>query len=98
MIYVTGDTHGTIDYGKVMSFQAKNKNLTRADYLIVCGDFGGLWSKGQAEKELRPYTRLPFTVLFVDGNHENFDMLSSYPVSEWKGGKARALSPTTSFI
>jgi DNA repair exonuclease SbcCD nuclease subunit len=32
------------------------------------------------------YQMLPCTVLFVDGNHENFDQLNSYPIKEWNGG------------
>ncbi len=27
----------------------------------------------------------PFTTLFVDGNHENFDRLYAYPTEKWKG-------------
>ena len=33
-----------------------------------------------------------FTTLFVDGNHENFDRLEKYPVTEWNGGKVRKIS------
>ena len=87
MIFITGDTHGTHDYGKVMSFAAKHKELTRDDYLIICGDFGAVWDKGTLTQDLKPYTKLHCTVLFVDGNHENFDLLSTFPVEEWKGGK-----------
>jgi len=28
-----------------------------------------------------------YTILFVDGNHENFDELYKYPVESWRGGK-----------
>ena len=31
--------------------------------------------------------KLPFTICFCDGNHENFDLLNSYDVSVWNGGK-----------
>lgn len=31
----------------------------------------------------------PFTTLFVSGNHENYDLLSSYPIEKWKGGKVQ---------
>ena len=34
-----------------------------------------------------------FTTLFVDGNHENFELLDRYPVSEWNGGKAQFIQP-----
>jgi len=33
--------------------------------------------------------------LFIDGNHENFDLLDMlYPVERWNGGKIRRLSPS----
>ena len=36
----------------------------------------------------------PFTTLFVDGNHENFDRLNEFPVEEWKGGKIHRVQPS----
>ena len=38
MIYVTGDTHGDIDYKKLLAL--KKKNISYKDYLIICGDAG----------------------------------------------------------
>lgn len=38
--------------------------------------------------------QLPFTVLFVDGNHENFDRLYQYPVEDWHGGKVHKIRPS----
>lgn len=29
----------------------------------------------------------PYTILFVDGNHENFPAIYSYPEEEWNGGR-----------
>lgn len=34
----------------------------------------------------------PFTTLFVDGNHENFDRLAKYPIIDWHGGKVQKIS------
>ena len=42
MIYITGDTHGDIDYKKLLTL--KEKNLSYDDYLIICGDAGICWS------------------------------------------------------
>lgn len=36
----------------------------------------------------------PWTTLFVDGNHENFDMLEAMPVEEWNGGKIHRVRPS----
>ncbi len=32
-------------------------------------------------------------MLFVDGNHENFDLLNVYPVEIWNGGKVHKINP-----
>ncbi len=34
---------------------------------------------------------LPWNTLFIDGNHENFDVLNTYPVEEYKGGKVHRI-------
>ena len=44
MIYVTGDTHGEHDIAKLFPGAFPDgKKLTRNDYLIITGDFGGGW-------------------------------------------------------
>lgn len=87
MIHITGDTHGNRDWGKIF-MAAKNKQIKPNAHVIICGDFGTIWKgNGSDDVLLNRYAKLPFTVLFVDGNHENFDRLYEYPVEEWNGGK-----------
>lgn len=90
MIYITGDTHGTFDR---FSRKSKFRQLTRPtgqDYVIVCGDLGLLWQKSaELDYNLKLMARHPFTLLWVQGNHENYDMIAEYPVEMWHGGKAR---------
>lgn len=88
MIYVTGDTHGGFDIDKLF-----NIPFLPDDILIICGDFGFVWQ--------RDYTQIAFerkkldlllnalncTVLFVDGNHENFPRLNSLPREEKFGAE-----------
>lgn len=93
MIYVTGDTHGLQDYYKLHLFAGRHPELTKDDYVIIAGDFGAIWSNDTLVENLRYFTELPFTVLFVDGNHENFDLINDYPVEEWKGGKVHKIKP-----
>lgn len=93
MIYVTGDTHGLHDYYKLHIFAGQHPELTKDDYVIIAGDFGGVWDGKTLAADLKPYTELPFTVLFVDGNHENFDLLETFPVEEWHGGKVQKIRP-----
>ena len=92
-IYITGDTHGDIDFIKLHYFAGENPQLTFTDYMIVCGDFGGVWSNRTLCADLKRYKELNYTILFVDGNHENFDILNSYPVKNWHGGKIHRIAP-----
>ena len=93
MIFVTGDTHGTQDAYKLHIFAGEHPELSLNDYVIIAGDFGAIWNERTVAEELYFFTHLPFTVLFVDGNHENFDLINSYPVSTWKGGKVHQIRP-----
>ena len=83
MIFITGDTHGDIDYKKLLIL--KEKNLSYDDYLIICGDVAICWSPSDLDYFLQLYNDIGCTILFVDGNHENFDMLESMPLVEYKG-------------
>ena len=96
MIYITGDTHGEIDIKKLGTKRfPQQSELTKDDYLIVCGDFGLVWDGSRTEKHwLKWLSDRKFTTLFVDGNHENFPMLRSYPASEKFGGVVREITPS----
>ena len=91
VINVTGDTHGMCDFFKLLKFAKENEHLTKKDFMIIAGDAGVAWDKATLKKDLRQYSKLPWTTLFVDGNHENFDILNSYPVQKWRGGKVHKL-------
>ena len=86
MVFVTGDTHGDwINRLNVDSFP-EQKEMTKDDYVIICGDFG-IWDNSKREKyNLGWLDDKPFTTLFVSGNHENYDILDSLEMSEWHGG------------
>lgn len=90
MIYITGDTHSDFSRFKENKFPIQTE-MTKDDYVIICGDFGGVWTfeeESSREKEILDWlNNKNFTTLFVDGNHENFNRLYNYPVEEWHGGK-----------
>lgn len=90
MIFVTGDTHGVNDFLKLKEF-AESKKAKGSDYVIIAGDVLGVGPDDRTERILSVYGKLPFTVLFVDGNHENYPYLNSFPVIEKFGGKVRVL-------
>lgn len=95
MIYVTGDTHANIDISKLnMDKFPQQKGLTKNDYLIICGDFGLVWDGSRREMWWQDWlSDKNFTTLWVDGNHENFDILYEFPLMDKFGGKVREIAP-----
>lgn len=94
MIFITGDCHGNFERFNNSIF-SEQTDMTKDDYVIICGDFGGVWTK---DEESMTETMILdwldsklFTTLFVDGNHENFDRLYSYPVEKWHGGNVHKI-------
>lgn len=83
--YVVGDIHGN----QILWYHHIHPMLRENDRVMIAGDFGvGFWI-GQYWSEELFYDFLeqqPYTVLFCDGNHEDFSKLNAYPVSEWNGG------------
>lgn len=93
-IFVTGDVHGQLGIKRLtkQNFPEQFK-LTRQDYLIQLGDLGLLWKKDKTYKYLLDfYTSRNYTLLWIDGNHENFTMLNNYPVIEWNGGNVHIIA------
>lgn len=85
MIYLTGDIHRKIDdrFTKPIT-----KKLGKNDYLIVLGDFGGVWYDDCSDNLFLSYfEKQKYTTLFIDGNHENHKKLNDFPVEVWNGGK-----------
>lgn len=98
-IWVTGDTHGSEYDGSRFSFKnfPDGRKMTKDDYVIILGDFGYIFAQEEDRFEkywLNWFNDRPFTILFVDGNHENFEALKKYPIKEWKGGKIQEIRPS----
>ncbi len=84
MVYITGDMHGD---PKRFDTPAV-KRLKKGDTLIICGDFGFIWDNSKHEqKTLKKLSKKKYNICFIDGTHENFELLNAYPVSVWNGGK-----------
>lgn len=91
-IILSGDTHGLLDLDKVTDYFEANDEFTKEDYLIILGDAGILWN-GVGDKDVQQIlNNLPVTTLWLDGNHENFDMLKSYTEDIWHGGRVHFIS------
>lgn len=95
MIYLTGDTHGGMDAEKLFPENFSGEGLTKNDYVIILGDFGFIWkyNPNKAEKRwMKFFETRPWTTLFIDGNHEGFTRLNSYPVTQWNGGNVHIIN------
>ena len=96
-IWITGDIHGNPNRFSIDSFP-EQKEMTKKDFVICLGDFGLVWNyRGESKTErfwLDWLNHKAFTTLFIDGNHDNFDRLDSYPVEEWHGGKVHFIRPS----
>ncbi|MBQ8159199.1 MAG: metallophosphoesterase [Clostridia bacterium] len=103
-IYVTGDTHGAQRHGMYsvdgymqrlsVSAFPEQKTLTKDDFVVIMGDFGGAWMVNRDRCEELPSEKhdldwlegRPFTTLFVPGNHENYDRLTGCEDEDLLGG------------
>ncbi|MEF2594603.1 MAG: metallophosphoesterase family protein [Eggerthellaceae bacterium] len=98
MIYLTGDTHGTIEIGKLSraNLAVERVEPGEDDFVIILGDFGLVFAPdGQSAEErwwLKWLDKKPWTTLFIDGNHENFARLNALPEEEWRGGRVHRVS------
>lgn len=89
MIYVTGDTHG--DYG--VFAERKLDRLKKDDILLIAGDFGFIWDNSNSEiKNLKKLAKKKYTIVFVEGAHENFERLREFEEVDFYGGKARKIA------
>lgn len=95
-LFITGDLHGEIE---IKRLNAKNwptgKTLCKEDVLLVAGDFGLAFRGNKAENYWLDWLEdKQWTTLFIDGNHENFPLLLSYPEDEKFGGPVGVLRPS----
>lgn len=93
-IFVVGDIHGSLDIEKLGARHFDARGLTRKDYVIICGDFGLIFQpEGRDMREeqwwLSWLDGRPWTTLWIDGNHENFDRIEAMEESRWHGGRVQ---------
>ncbi len=87
MFYITGDLHGDL------SRLSRTRKLKKGDTLLVLGDFGVLWyGDKRDDRALRWLKRRKYTVLFLDGAHENYTLLDAADKAEFGGAPAGKLA------
>ena len=83
MVYITGDMHGDLS----RLYDKEFRKLKAGDVLIVCGDFGYIFSGDKQEKEvINFFAKRKFVTAFIDGTHDNLERIYSARSTVWRGG------------
>lgn len=91
MLYLTGDTHGE----NIERFSFKKnpslRELTADDIVVVLGDTALMWPGAEriTRYDMRQLRSKPFTIIFLFGNHDNYDWAETLPEVDVFGGKMR---------
>jgi hypothetical protein len=95
-VYVTGDTHGSVvrflsGYHKIVDY------LTKDDIVIVLGDFFSYSNDSKESKVIKKHLNIlqkecKFTIAFIDGNHDNYPKIYTYPIIEMFNGTVHQLT------
>ena len=99
--FITGDTHGLKDFKHLQDLTSFfEDNLTEKDVVIICGDAALTWFDNCCKNlsTILAYTKLPCTIVIVDGNHENFQTLYEYPQIQKFGGPVYKISNSVFYL
>ena len=90
MIYLTGDLHGWKGDPRIDWFH----NIDKDSCVIVLGDFGFFFR----EDLINDYPDYPFKTIVVLGNHENTNILKTFPEGIIYGAKCRIMKDNVYII
>jgi len=90
MIYLLSDLHGDKDFAELLNYI---NTATSNDLLILLGDICLNFENTEENREFTKFfLSIKKNIAFIDGNHENFEYLNSFPDEEWNGGTVRRLT------
>ncbi len=84
MIYFLSDLHAVMDFAALKKYL---HSASENDLLIILGDIGLEFENTlQNNKFNSEFLSANKKIAFLDGNHENFNYLNSFPQEKWNGG------------
>jgi predicted phosphodiesterase len=90
MIYLLSDLHESTNFKALNDYLSEDHSN---DLLIILGDIGLKFRDTEENEKFTQYfLSIKCPVAFIDGNHENYQYIYSYPVEEWNGGLVHRLS------
>lgn len=88
-IFITGDKHGSF---YPLFGLADHVDLEPSDVLLIAGDAGYVWDENYHGNIETLQQLFPGMIAFIDGNHENHQMLSEFELTRWNGGQVHQIS------
>ena len=84
MIYLISDLHGSMDSCGLKEYCRIANN---EDLLLVLGDIGLSFEESEENRTFtEKFLAIDKNIAIVDGNHDNFAYLNSFPREKWNGG------------
>ena len=84
MTYLISDLHGNMDFYGLQEYCRIAKD---EDLLIVLGDVGLAFEESEENRIFtEKFLSIDKNIAIVDGNHDNFAYLNSFPREKWNGG------------
>ena len=92
MIYLISDPHGG---HRTAGIEQYLRDSSKGDICIVLGDLGLNFAEHEhIYKEFTEnFLKTDKKFAFIDGNHENYDYIYSFPTEKWHGGEVHRLTP-----
>ncbi|MCQ2085093.1 MAG: hypothetical protein MJZ21_02980 [archaeon] len=91
MIAITGDTRG-IEALYQLSQNDIINSMSKSDFLLILGKCGITEAHTDFHENILMYRDLPCSIMFLDGPHDDYDLLSDHPVFPWNGGMTQNIS------
>lgn len=90
MIWLLSDLHGGEN---IQGFLHYLETAQDDDLLILLGDVGLKFADTEENRRFDAlFLSAKKNIAFLDGNHENFAYINSFPVEDWNGGKVHRLT------
>ena len=88
---VTGPVWDTGDLSRIRA-DPLISTFDKSDYLVILGDCGVTAPRRPFLEVVDDFRRLPCTVLFLDGERDDYDLLGDHPAYLWNGGLAQTIT------
>lgn len=90
-LMVTGPVYDDADFERIRE-NPEVAGSEKSDYLIILGGCGITAPRRDREAEIARFRDLPCSVLFLDGERDDYDFLDDHPAYPWNGGLAQTVS------